>query len=80
MSLESVQTALTELVNDLRDTLQAQQQMVEAYQAENEQMHAVVSAARKMVDEGSGWFFRVAVPGEDMEALVKALGEYKGRG
>jgi hypothetical protein len=72
--------SLVDLANEVRNTVQEQQRMVEIYKAENEQMHAIVMAARKMVDEGSGWFFRVAVPGEDMEELSKALSEYKGRG
>jgi hypothetical protein len=80
VSLESVEQALVDLATEVRTTMEEQQRMVETYKTENEQMHAIVTAARRLTGEGTGWFFRIAVPGEDMDALTSALSEYQGRG
>jgi hypothetical protein len=80
MSLESVEQALVDLANAVRETVQEAQRKAETLEAENHDMHAIVTAARQVVGDGGGWFFRVAVPQEQMESLTSALSDYKGRG
>jgi len=78
--VEQVHDAIRNLTNVLLAFLAECQHKVDALEAENHQMHDVVTAARAITDEKGGWFFRVAVPADDMEALSTAIQNYKGRG
>jgi methyl-accepting chemotaxis protein len=70
---EDVQRAIQELNNLIRDFVVEAQETVERYEQANLRMRDVVSAASKLTDDQGGWFFRVAVPADDMTALTDAI-------